>query len=238
MRPLVSHAAAAARYRIGAATNILLARRPRFVVTGTGRCGTRHVAAYLNAVGIPCSHEGYFTPDGPTLRNSKRAASAKGDVSWLAVPFLKRGNLPIVHLVRQPHEVIRSLYNIGFFDRRFRDVHGPFIAFAERHFEVGEDPFDACLRWYIEWNERCEAVAGLRIRVENLEDRLGDLTRHIGLEPSQAASPPPMDFNHWPPLHPRPLCSSDLAQRIRRHPRADALAEIAARYGYSVDAPA
>ena len=208
------------------------------MIIGTGRCGTGYVAAYLTGLGIPCSHEGYFTPEGPTLRNPERPAGAKGDASWLAAPFVRRGDLPIVHLVRRPRDVIRSLYNIGFFDSRHRAVHRRFIAFAERHFEVGDDPFDACVRWYLAWNARCEAVAGLRIRVEDFEDNLPDLASHIGFAPTRKASVPPATFNSWMPLQSPPASSSQIARRLLRHPHAAGLAEMAERYGYDGDWPA
>lgn len=220
-------------FRVKGVGNIVLARPPRFVIIGTGRCGTSYAAAYLSDLGIACSHEGYFTPDGPKLRNRRRPADAKGDVSWLAVPFLKGGELPIVHLVRHPQDVVRSLYNMGFFDPRFRDVHRDFIAFAERHFHVGEDPFDACVRWCIEWNERCERLAGLRIQVEAFEKRLPDLTAYIGFAPTRTAPAPSSTWNSWLSLHPRPLSAPDVEQRLLRHPRGGQLAEIAERYGYA-----
>lgn len=215
--------------------NVLLARPPQFVIIGTGRCGTSYAAALLSDLGIPCSHEGYFTPAGPKLRNPGRRADAKGDASWLAVPFVEPGDLPIVHLVRRPQDVIRSLYNMGFFDRRFRDVHRHFIAFAERHFAAGDDPFNACVRWYIEWNERCERAAGLRIRVEELGEKLPELFDHIGMAPTRTAPLPPPTINSWPVLHPAPLSRDEVEQHLRSHPHGAALAGIAGRYGYVTD---
>ena len=32
----------------------------KFIVTGTGRCGTVYLAKFLTSIGVPCCHEGIF----------------------------------------------------------------------------------------------------------------------------------------------------------------------------------
>ena len=100
--------------------NILLAKKPVYAIVGTGRCGTGYSAEFLTQAGIPFCHEGYYTFDGPKLRNGRRNHEAIGDASWLAVPYLPDPEVTVVHQLRHPLDVIRSLYNIGFSARLCR----------------------------------------------------------------------------------------------------------------------
>jgi hypothetical protein len=214
------------------AANLLLATPPTFVVTGTGRSGTGYAAQRLSGLGIACSHESYFTPGGIRLRDPDRPFGTKGDASWLAPPLLATMNIPVVHLVRSPAQVIYSLYSIGFFDPEFLSQHRPFLAFAARHFHVGNDPIDACIRWWLEWNRRCEAVATLRVPIEKFEERLPQLIAHIGLAPSRRGEPPSVSYNKRPSVYPRPLSRAEVERRIWAHPLAPEIANMARRYGY------
>ena len=214
------------------AANLALASRPHFIITGSGRCGTAYAAKRLTDLGIRCSHEGYFTPAGPRLRNPDRMVGTRGDASWLAAPYVAWSDFQVVHLVRRPSDVIHSFHSIGFFDRRFRDHHEPFIAFAERFFEAGDDPLDACIRWYLEWNLKCEAAADVRIRIEDFERELPRLFRFIGVEPVRSAPPPSSSFNKRPSVYSVSPSLAEIERRLRCHPRADALAAMASRYGY------
>lgn len=214
--------------------NVLLASRPEFVITGSGRCGTAYAAQRLTDLGIRCSHEGYFTPRGARYRNPDRMVGTKGDASWLAAPFAGSIGGRVIHLVRHPRDVVHSLYTIGFFDPSFRAYHRSFIAFAERYFQVGDDPLDASIRWYLEWNLKCEEAAGIRIRIEDFEEELPRLCRFIGLQPSRSAPPPMTSFNKRPSVYsvtPRP---EEIERRIRDHPRGDAVVAMASRYGYDL----
>jgi hypothetical protein len=220
------------RNAIRQAANILFARRPRFVIIGTGRCGTGYAARRLSDLGISCSHEAYFTPDGPRLWNRRRAAGTRGDSSGLAPPFIQAGEMPVVHLVRRPEDVIRSLHSIGLFDPDFRAWHEPYVAFDERYFDIGRDPFDACVRWYLEWNRRCERIAGLRVRIEHFEESLPRILAHIGIAPTRNSPPPARSYNSRPSVYPVPLTFSEVERRIGRHPLGRDLADMAELYGY------
>jgi len=219
------------------ALNWLFPTRPSFVVTGTGRCGTAYAAARLTRLGLACTHEAYFTPRGPRLRSTTRPRSALGDSSWLAAPYLDDSGSRVVHLVRRPLDVILSLYNIGFFDPALRPIHAPFIAFAERYFDPGPDPLDACIRWYLDWNRRCERTAGLRIRIEDFEAELPRLLGFLGQDGIDPARAPPLPaaVNRRPAAIAEPLSRDALRQRLGDHPRRTELAEMGQAYGYGAE---
>jgi hypothetical protein len=214
--------------------NRLLARPPEFVIVGTGRCGTGFTSEYLTRIGVHCSHEGYYTPHGPTLRNPERLFLAKGDASWLAVPFLENADLPVLHQVRHPRDVIRSLMKIGFFDPALHRRHGAFIAFAERYFQPGGDPLESSIRWYLEWNQRCEEVAEYRFRVEDFEAALPEILHRIGYRHVRARAAVSTSTNTK-----RKEIGEDLDsafdEALAAHALFPRLTELAGRYGYSLD---
>lgn len=86
-----------------------------FVVTGCPRSGTHYLSEVLARVGLVCRHEAVF---GPKQRGFEGFGAAHGDSSWLAVPFLAQ--LPpdsiVLHQVRHPLDVVRSLLGIGFLE--------------------------------------------------------------------------------------------------------------------------
>jgi hypothetical protein len=73
------------------------------LITGTGRCGTQFMAEWLTRSGVPCGHEAVFSYRGYTSQPDLVA-----DSSWLAVPYLGLVTCRIVHIVRNPLDVVRS----------------------------------------------------------------------------------------------------------------------------------
>lgn len=119
----------------------------KYLVVGTGRCGTVYMAKLLSSIGFPCGHEAIFTyegigeaerrlrgetpvrislishlataGEGPWLPKGNSALVA--DSSYMAAPFLGHPlleNTTIIHLVRDPLKVINS-FVVGL--RYFRD---------------------------------------------------------------------------------------------------------------------
>jgi hypothetical protein len=88
-----------------------------FVVTGCARSGTAYLAAVFSRLGLSCGHEVVF---GPRTRRFEGFGEQHGDSSWLAAPFLPE--LPedtlIMHRVRHPLRVVRSLLGVRFFADR------------------------------------------------------------------------------------------------------------------------
>lgn len=148
-----------------------------FVVSGCGRSGTGHTAAVLTALGAPCGHEAVFhagTYAGPSIGSGRLAwpRNIAGDSSWFAGPFL--GRLPegssVLHQVREPLAVIRSLLRSGMLDagaphRQFAEESVPELALG--------GPTVRAMRYWIEWNRMVESAADyedLRYRRHRLED--------------------------------------------------------------------
>ena len=216
----------------GQAANLLIARRPRFAIIGTGRCGTGYVAESLTSVGFRFGHEDYYTPSGPKLRNRHRHFRAIGDVSWLAVPFLPDPDVQAAHVVRHPVDVIGSFYRIGFFDSQWYERHRRFVDFARRHFEFSEDPLHSSLRWYLEWNARCEGITALRWRVEDFEVERAAIVNWLGA-PAVTA---PFDVSRRTNSRDRlaEIDEEGVRRRIESFEEYEKLCIMAARYGYSI----
>lgn len=83
----------------------------RFVVTGSGRCGTWWTSRLLTAAGLPCGHEKVFNHRGAGVW----PPGAVADSSWMATPHLAGLDLPVLLLVRHPLRVVASWVEIGFF---------------------------------------------------------------------------------------------------------------------------
>lgn len=106
----------------------------KYIVTGTGRCGTLFMANLLTSMGVPCSHEAIFTPHGidkarRVIRKEEPAVSSRisrgenlsdyemdivADSSYMAAPFLKEFEAKVIHVVRNPLRVVASMMGDSF----------------------------------------------------------------------------------------------------------------------------
>ena len=106
----------------------------KYVVTGTGRCGTLFMANLLTSMGLPCTHEAVFTTEGwdyawEVMNDFKPAINSRisrgdnlsdyeidtvAESSYMAAPFLGRLNAGVIHVVRNPFKVVGSLVGHGF----------------------------------------------------------------------------------------------------------------------------
>lgn len=149
----------------------------RFVITGTGRCGTAYMSTVLQTCRIHCGFEEKYTPDG-----YQPNPFVRGESSWMAVPHLDRFTGYVLHVVRHPLDVINSFLGIKFFEDP--DAHGKYADYSQTHApEVWEHetPVERAMAWYVEWNKRIEGYAHKRVRVEDLTgDDLYDVVRYAG----------------------------------------------------------
>lgn len=118
----------------------------KYLVVGTGRCGSVFMARLLTSLNIPCSHEAIFNYQGLNyakevlngnypLKNSHCStydilnlkkidkwlhSNVIAESSYMAAPFLKDDilkNTKIIHIVRNPLKVISShVKDINFFE--------------------------------------------------------------------------------------------------------------------------
>lgn len=136
----------------------------RFVVTGSGRCGTKWLSEALTAGGVPAAHEGAYNHEyAGHWRPGVRA-----DVSWMAATHLSEIPDPIVLLVRHPLHVVRSWVEIGFFGW---DSDNPTHAPLRRRFPAVYDYPDEHDRALAMWSTLTAATlrrAELVLRLEAL----------------------------------------------------------------------
>lgn len=96
-----------------------------FLVTGLGHSGTRWAARLFSALGHECGHERWhnFKP---------YQGMSTPDSSWLAVPNLDRlpAGTRVVHLVRDPLLVLRSILRIRFLHDC--NASSPYTAYVRR----------------------------------------------------------------------------------------------------------
>ena len=134
-------------------------RAHRVLITGTGRCGTGYVARVLARAAIPSTHEGVYNP------NWDEWTIQRVESSWLAAPLLPLDVAHVVHLVRNPLDVVNSLVGIGFFSN---PAHGAYAEHARAHVDLPEDEVEAAMRFYVDWNHMIEPHADQFIRVEDI----------------------------------------------------------------------
>lgn len=158
----------------------------KFLITGTGRCGSGYIARVLTGAGIPTGHEEVFNPI--TLKALEQGQSEDlwwpdkrpGESSWLAAPYLPvyDSPLPTVHLVRNPIDVLDSLVGIGFLS--MMGIHGDYERFATFHYASAmlESPWQKSksrkeiirrnTRFIIHWHRMLNDLP--RIKIESLQD--------------------------------------------------------------------
>lgn len=191
--------------------------------------GTAYFSALCQANGIECSHETYFTQHGPRLRNPRRKLGTTGDVSWLAPPFLPDGNMIILHQVRNPLKVVNSIHRIGFFQPNPEPWRRPYLDIARRHFNFSDDPLQTAMRFYVEWNEMCEALTTKRYRVEDLESERHRIANWIGVNLDNLAT-----VSTKTNAREAQVDETVTLDILSSYPEYTSFQEIAVRYGYQL----
>ena len=127
------------------------------VVTGTGGCGTASAAQHF---GI--GHERVFTPYQPP------AGFDIPDSSWLAAPYIPQIRLPVVHVVRNPTDVVGALLGGGIFDEKRRAEAGPYRRYIEHwcpQVFVPAEPIRQVCQFYLLWNRM---IGDNPVKIEDL----------------------------------------------------------------------
>lgn len=135
----------------------------RFVITGSGRCGTTWISRALTRVGVPTGHEAVFHPGEPVWPEDIR-----GDSSWVAACKLDEVDEPVALLVRHPLAVVKSLMEIGFFTWDTGNSYHEPLAKAFPHVHGWANPQDRALSMWFELNLAALSRAEMIIRFESI----------------------------------------------------------------------
>jgi len=203
----------------------------RFVVVGSGRCGTGWAAELLRQCGVNCGHERVFRW-GTVLRGEPIDwGDWQADAAWTAVPRLAELGLPAVLLTRHPLDVVRSMLALGWLTAAPTGADLPRLAQIVSNFrpEIDTEPTqaDRCLAMWWHWNIAALPHVGAVVR---LEDAVRDpllLLQAVGVHPERLPSVPRWngkDDKKRPTPHPRWEQFRPELAREARH--------LAARFGY------
>lgn len=228
----------------------------KYIVTGTGRCGTLSMANLLTTAGYPCGHEAVFTFDGmekvrrvldrtlpaisSPISRGENLSDAEIDIvadsSYMAAPFLGEFMAPVIHVVRNPLDVVSSMTGGAF--RNFTKAHP--VGFPDDPLHVRHEEFvylyipemrnenlsqiERCCRFYVNWNLMIEKSGRVAIR-HRIEDEPIEVLKFLGAscdyENKRANSKP--QHRKW--------SLSDLADAsVKRD-----LLDMMSRYGYTPD---
>ena len=159
----------------------------KFLVTGSGRSGTRYTALLLSELGLDVRHE---------------SLGSEGIVSWYAatdsdaVPYGPPSSRlvfrHVFHQVRHPLRVIPSLATL----------RPETWAFVARHVPCSPDdpPLVRCAKLWLHWNLLAERRAEWRYRIEDLPDIFDEFCRRFGVPcDRRALERLPRDVNTRPP---------------------------------------
>lgn len=181
----------------------------RFLVTGTGRCGTLYAARFLQNLGLDVRHE-HMGVDGTSNW-------------WLAVPW-SLSPVPTfdktLHIVREPLATISSLTTCSLDHEIWPHI------IANSPVDENDPLLLRCMKHWFYWNLMAEAIADKTMRVEAFG--LSVIQDFFGVQSTPTAWVP-TDTHTWKGRYtPRSWqdCEAidpDLTRLIRK---------LAARYGY------
>jgi hypothetical protein len=197
---------------------------PDFVVSGTGRSGTVYISWLLNELGIPTRHEYFFGPHGYSKR-----IGVKGEVSWMAAPFLGNFRGSILHQTRHPVKTINSFVSVKAVDPS--RMHNKYIRFISQHFEMGEDLLEHAMRFYIDWNYQISQHATYHFQIEQVERCIPEIFAQLGVSC-------PKNYRHVIKRS-KTLNSKSKPQvtyyDLPKGQLLDELIYVSERYGYKID---
>lgn len=155
----------------------------RFVVTGSGRCGTKYMSRLLTSAGAPCGHEQVFNAGGAGAWPD----DVRADSSWMAATMLDRVDVPVVLLTRHPLAVVRSWVEIGFFGLDIsNETHGPLEQFVPDVYDYQSEA-DRALAMWCRLNSAALPRAEMLLRLERFDaGQLARLLRWVGANPATA----------------------------------------------------
>lgn len=155
----------------------------KFIITGTGRCGTTYVQAILRVCGVNCGHQNVFTHETTVKtmgegRDVWEWGNYDGDSSFMAVPLLPliRASEPdtkIILLYRDVHKVSESWLKLGLFKDDMQDKYPDFyrvlnLCFPDVLVQRGVE--DRALLYWRQWNGKALEYCDIAINIDFLTE--------------------------------------------------------------------
>lgn len=195
------------------------------------------MAKVMQACGVVCGHENVYDHSSICWKRwTKEFPEWEADSSWLAVPHLHEFDGNIIHLVRHPLKVIRSLCSIKVLTDGYLNSN-PYSQYKHKHCPKAwahKEPHNRAAHFWIEWNKRINPYADARIKIEDIEPKwiqsmLWLTGRDKDIKEIEAAMGVSTSYNAMPKEF-EDLELSDLDDDLL----AD-LIELANTYGYDLD---
>lgn len=149
--------------RLAAGTSLYIYMR-KLIIAAAPCSGTSYIAKVLQKLGLNIGHEKVFYPSANVTQfPGPNFDKWDGDSSWLSVPHLGRcpKDALVVHQVRNPLHVIRSLLAVQFFNSNTGPIRAEYYVYAKAHAEKAFYEDTELLRacsFYCIWNKWIERV--------------------------------------------------------------------------------
>lgn len=155
----------------------------RFVITGSGRCGTKWISRALTAACVPTGHEQVYSHEN----RGAWPEGLRGESSWMAATMLGVVREPVALLTRHPLTVVASWAEIGFFRRdRGNPTHAPLRAFAPEVYTYHAARDQALAMWII-LNRVAMRRAELIVQLEQMPGQLPAVVEWAHGDPASPA---------------------------------------------------
>lgn len=156
----------------------------RLLFTGCARSGTGYMAKLITEAGLVCGHEWAFTPFKAGEWGLLKAESSS--LALRAVEDGLVGDCLVIHLIRNPLEVVRSVVGRDMFNQsppRYKAKYSAWLcANVPQCFEPCLSSVTRAARYWLFVNQRAENCIGYRLRVEDIDAKaLEDISDVIGV---------------------------------------------------------
>ena len=167
----------------------------KFIVVGTGRCGTNLLQQMFNGTGINCGHENIFNSSVVNSVKQQYMSNTEyvAESSWVAVPYLDQpwidDRIKIIHLIRDPISVIKSFWDIEFFRNERINKHRNKLVYRNTTISAkNQDRLVSSVDHYFQWNmlikQKLEKIDNPSIvfHLENLKENIEPLNTFLGVD--------------------------------------------------------
>lgn len=142
----------------------------RFLITGTGRSGTKWCATALRIAGVYCGHEQVFATAMLPEHNSPYWGDLVGDSSLAAMPYMAElPGVTKVLVVRHPLDFVSSMLKVGPLLAGVQPAGlQEYLTVTFPDVMTAKNEVEAALRYWLHWNRTARPHAQAVLRIEDL----------------------------------------------------------------------